>query len=134
MFRKMKPICPRCKLWKYCRFRFLNNKGRCKKLQPRYICTKCHKYFTFGGKLYNTSLNSPSNAPIIFPNRPCQVVVASPIPTSSCHQYGEAYSVNGFHTQPYVKDSYGWSLQHISGSSWRSMLWDATCVEIASIW
>ena len=50
--------------------------------------------------MYNTSLNSPSNTPIILPNRPCQVVVASPIPTSSCHQYGEAYSVNGFHTQP----------------------------------
>ena len=97
----MKAICPRCKSWEYCKFRFLNNKKSCKKLQPRYICRRCNKYFTLGGKLYNTSLHSASKAPIR-PNS-CQnnFDAASPLYMStSPHQYGSGHSSIGLHIQP----------------------------------
>jgi hypothetical protein len=88
IFRQRKAICPRCKSWEYCRFRYMNNKGRAKKMQPRYRCDRCRKCFTLGGKLYNTSLNRPSRASIS-PKRPClpNIFIASPPCRSSCDQW-----------------------------------------------
>jgi hypothetical protein len=91
IFKEMKAICPRCKSWEYCIYRYLNNKGHSKTLQPRYNYTRCEKYFTLGGKLYDASLRSPSNGRIFCPRR---VSVASPPFLSSGNQYG-----NGLYVQ-----------------------------------
>jgi hypothetical protein len=88
IFKQRKAICPRCMSWEYCRFRYMNNKGRAKKVQPRYRCDRCRKYFTLGGKLYNTSLNRTLKDNIS-PKRPClpNIYIASPPCRSSCDQW-----------------------------------------------
>ncbi|GLJ35160.1 hypothetical protein SUGI_0707680 [Cryptomeria japonica] len=55
--RRLKPRCPNC-LSKDCKYRYLNNKGRSKSLQPRFLCRSCHTQFTLGGKRYNSKLLS----------------------------------------------------------------------------
>lgn len=101
VYRGMKAICPRCKSWEHSKFRFLNNKRRSKRLQPRFICRRCDKYFTLGGKLYNTSLRPPSKARILS-KWPCpgKVAVASPFCMSSCsNQYGDGYPFDRLHVE-----------------------------------
>ncbi|GLJ30441.1 hypothetical protein SUGI_0602590 [Cryptomeria japonica] len=58
--RRLKPGCPKCSS-KDCKYRYLNNKGRSKSIQPRFLCRTCHAQFTLGGKRYNSKMLTAYN-------------------------------------------------------------------------
>ncbi|KAH9320828.1 hypothetical protein KI387_015467, partial [Taxus chinensis] len=49
LFKSCKAVCPHCTSADTS-YRYLNNKQRCKFIQPRFLCSNCKKCFTVGGR------------------------------------------------------------------------------------